>query len=166
MKGAAFAAEISEDRSVCSVAAAWREPGGKVAAEIAFYGPKFEAVSRLAGMWARWEPVAVVVDNRAQSATLIKPLLEAGIVTVQPSTQEVAVAHGEFMDLVTGGELRHMDQPELTAAVRGALERPLAGAKAWERRVPVDQSPLVSATFAVWAFLKWEKAGQPSAWLV
>ncbi len=162
----AFAAEISEDRRHCAVAVAWREPGGMVTAEIDWYGPPHEAVAHLAGLYQRRSPVQVVVDGKAQSATLIKPLSNAGVRTYQPTTQEVAVAHGEFMDLVSMGELVHLNQRELTEAVRGAAVRPLAGAKAWERKVEVDQSPLVAATLAVWAFRKSETAGEASAWVI
>ena len=60
------------------------------------------------------------------------------------------MAHGEFLDLVNDGGLAHLDQPPLTAAVRAAQQRPLAGAQAWDRRRwQVDQSPLVAATLAV-----------------
>ncbi len=167
MTGCAFAAEISEDRRRCAIAAAWRPPPGRVTVEIAWYGPPWQAVEHMAGLYERREPVVVVVDGRAQSATLIKPLAMAGVPTFQPSTQDVAVAHGEFMDLVSLGELAHLNQAELTEAVRGAATRPLAGARAWERKVDTaDQSPLVAATLAVWAFGKWETAGEPQAWVI
>jgi hypothetical protein len=84
----------------------------------------------------------------------------------QPGTADVAVAHGEFLDLVNGSGLAHLEQPPLTAAVRAAQQRPLAGAAAWERKVAVDQSPLVAATEAVWGFLRWEELASPSVFVI
>jgi hypothetical protein len=49
---------------------------------------------------------------------------------------------------------RHAGQPELDAAVRHGVQRPLGGAAAWQRRgMPVDVSPLSAATLAVWGLL-------------
>lgn len=162
----AFAAEISEDRTACAVCAAWREPGGKPVVEVAWYGPLGDAVAEIVRLYEKHEPVALLVDGRSQSVTLLKPLADAGVVVTQPSTQDVVAAHGNFMDLVTSGGLRHLNQEELTAAVRGAQQRKLAGAQAWERRVSVDQSPLVAATLAVHALLDWESGSDPGAWVI
>jgi len=81
-------------------------------------------------------------------------------------TADVVVAHGDFLDLVNDGRLAHLGQPPLTAAVQAAQQRPLAGAQAWERRVVVDQSPLVAATLACWAFCRWEELATPGVWQV
>ena len=124
------------------------------------------AVARLVELTQDHDPVAVVVDGRSQSSTLPRALADAGIVVTQPSTADVAVAHGEFLDLVNGGGLAHLDQPFLTAAVRAAQQRPLAGAAAWERKVAVDQSPLVAATEAVWGYLRWEEMASPGLYVV
>jgi hypothetical protein len=150
----AFGAEISQDRRLCSIAAAWRDPGARVVAELRM--PQVHpslAVARLAQLKARYRPVAVVIDPKSQAVTLIKPLTDAGVRVTEPSARDVAVAHGEFLDMIEAGDLAHLGQSELTAAVRAAMQRPLAGAQAWERKVPVDQSPLVAATLAVWALL-------------
>jgi hypothetical protein len=104
----------------------------------------------------------VIVNPKSHSGTLVKPLADAGIVVAQPSAQDVAVAHGEFLDLVEDGGLEHLDQKPLTDAVRAAQQRPLAGAAAWDPKVAVDQSPLVAATLAVWSFLRWEEVSAPA----
>jgi len=84
----------------------------------------------------------------------------------QPQTADVVIAHGELLDLISDGRLAHLNQPPLTAAVQAAQQRPLAGAQAWERRMQVDQSPLVAATLACWAFRRWEELAAPGAWVV
>jgi hypothetical protein len=149
----AFAAEISEDRSRCVVASAWREPSGRPVAEIVWKGHPVLAPAEIARLCAAHAPAAVVIDGRSPSATLLGPLAGCGVAVKQPSAQEIAIAWGEFMDLVRDGQLAHLDQPELTEAVRAARPRWLAGGHAWERRVVVDQAPLIAATLAVWGLL-------------
>ena len=163
----AFGAEISQDRSRCAIVAAGRSKAGKkVGVDLVYYDSPAGAVARLDELYLKWDPVAVVVDGRSQSATLLQPLANAGIVVTQPGAQDLAAATGDIADLVNLGGLEHLDQPPLTQAIRGALRRALGGAQAWERRVPVDQSPLVAATLASWAYLKWEAVSEPGAWIV
>jgi len=163
----AFGCEISEDRKRCAIVAAGREKdGARVVVDLVFYDHPRSAVARLTQLWEKHNPVAIVVDGRSQAGTLLSSLAEAGLLAMQPSTIEVATAHGDFLDLVNDGGLAHLDQPPLTSAVRAAQQRPLSGAQAWERRIAVDQSPLVAATFAVWAFVNWERLSTPSVWVV
>lgn len=163
----AFGAAISENRKQCAIVAAGREQGGsRVVVDLVWYDHPRGAVARLSGLSVAHSPVAVVVNPKSQTGTLVKPLGEAGIVVVQMTAQDVAVAHGEFLDLVHDGRLAHLDQPPLTAAVRAAQQRPLAGALAWDPKAAADQSPLVAATGACWAFLRWEELAQPGAWVV
>jgi hypothetical protein len=59
-----------------------------------------------------------------------------------------------FADTLISGKLAHRDQLPLTAAVSGALRRPLGDAFAWSRKTsPVDISPLYAATFAAYRHL-------------
>jgi hypothetical protein len=172
----AFAVEISHEcachpgpREHCAIVAGWRRPGGRVVAELVQpggYGHPRDAVARVDELYVKHDPVAVVIDGMSQAATLIRPLADVGVVVLLPRPRDVAVAHGEFMDLVNAGALEHLGQDPLTAAVRAAQHRPLAGAQAWERKVPVDQSPLVAATLAVWAFLGWEVLSQPGTYVL
>lgn len=163
----AFGAAISENRKHGSVVAAGRGESGKVLVDLSpFYDHPRLMVARLAELYAKHSPVAVVVNAKAQSGTLVEPLKTAGIIAVLPSAEDVAVAHGQFLDLVNDGALEHLDQPPLTAAVRAAQQRDLAGAQAWDPKVAVDQGPLVAATLAVWAFLRWEELASPGVWQV
>lgn len=132
--------------------------------EVVFYDSPSRAAAFLGERWLADDPVAVALDPKSQSATLIRPLVEAGLLVTRLSAQDVAVAHGEFTDLVASGALRHLNQEELTAAVRGAQQRALAGAQAWERRVAADQAPLNACTFAAHALLRYEELASPGAW--
>ena len=94
---------------------------------------------------------AVALDPRSPAATALGPLVAAGVDVTELSTHDVAVAHGEFVDAVRAGVLRHTGQPELTAAIRHGEQRRLGGATAWERRgAPVDVAPALAAEIAVW----------------
>jgi hypothetical protein len=162
-----FACEISEDRKKAAIVAAGREAGGtRVVVDLVFYEHPRGAVAKLAALGVKHDPVATVVDPRSQAATLLHPLAEAGVLVTEPVTADVAVAHGEFLDLVRDGLLAHLNQDPLTKAVQAAQQRPLAGAQAWERRITVDQSPLVAATLAVWAFRRWEELATPGVWAI
>jgi hypothetical protein len=161
----AFGCAVSEDRSRAAIVSAGRGSSGRVVVDLSpFYAHPSGAVARMTALYEKHDPVAVVVNPKSQSATLLKPFAEAGILVTAMSVEDVVVAHAEFLDLVAGGGLEHLGQEPLTAAVRAAQQRPLAGAQAWERRVAIDQSPLVAATLACWAFLRWEELSRPGAW--
>ena len=164
----AFGCHISEDRKHAAVVAAGRDgQTGKILVDLGpFYDHPRSVVVRLAKLVIDHDPVAVCVNPKSQSATLLKPAMEAGILLRLLSVEDVVVAHGEFLDLVEAVELVHLDQPPLTAAVRAGQQRPLAGAQAWDPKVAVDQGPLVAATLATWAFARWEELATPGVWQV
>ena len=162
----ALAAAISEDRQHASVAVARKGSSGKTVVDIRFYDSPRLVVAWLSGAYAFSEPCALVVNPKSQSGTLIEPLRAAGIIATEPSAEDVAVAHGQFLDAITAGQLEHLNQKELTDAVRASQQRPLAGAMAWDPKVAVDQGPLVAATLAVWQFARWVELSSPGAWTV
>jgi hypothetical protein len=107
-------------------------------------------------------PVAIVLDGVSSTFSLLPELIEAlkdaGLlfslneheVTVL-SSREHGQACGMFYDAVQQDTLRHIGQPNLADAVRGAIKRNLMDAWAWDRKSSsVDISPLVSATLAFW----------------
>jgi hypothetical protein len=164
----AFGCHISEDRKHAAVVAAGRDSvTGKILIDLApFYDHPRGVVARLAKLVITHDPVSVVVNPKSQSATLLKPLAEAGVLVRALSVEDVVVAHAEFLDLVEATGLVHLDQPPLTAAVRAGQQRPLAGAQAWDPKVAVDQSPLMAATWATWGFRRWEELSQPGVWVM
>lgn len=164
----ALGCHISEDRKHAAVVAAGRDSvSGKILVDLGpFYDHPRSVVARLAKLAIDHDPVAVVVNPKSQSATLLKPAAEAGVLLTLMSVEDVVVAHGEFLDLVNEQQLIHLDQPPLTAAVRAGQQRPLAGAQAWDPKVGVDQSPLMAATWACWGFRRWEELSQPGAFVL
>jgi hypothetical protein len=161
----ALGAAISEDRQHASVAAAKRSPAGKVLVDLRFYDHPRLVVAWLTGAYAFTNDiVALVVNPKSQSGTLIEPLKAAGIIATEPTAEDVATAHGDFLDLIGDGGLEHLGQKPLTDAVRAGQQRPLSGAKAWDPRVAVDQGPLVAATLAAWQLVRHEELSSPGAW--
>ena len=108
----------------------------------------------MAATVAERRTLEVVVDPRSPAATLIAPLASVGVTVVEPSSHDVAVAHGQLVDELRAGRLRYAGHPALDAAAQHALTRPLAGGEAVERRrVDVDASPFIAAELAVWGLV-------------
>ena len=147
--------EIAEDRSHTSVVAARYLDGDAVLVELVSYLESTDPTTAVLGLQAARTVTAVIVDPRSPAATTIELLTAACVNVTTVTTQDLAVAHGQFLDAFTGRRLKHTGQPELDAAVRVGTQRPLAGADSWQRRgTTVDVSPLAAATLAVWALLR------------
>jgi hypothetical protein len=149
----ALGIEISEARDHLSIAAAGRFDGDFILVELAAYITGTDPVAEVLRLRAERTVRMVALDPRSPAATAVRPLKGAGIVVTELPTHDVALAHGEFVDMVAAGRLRHSGQAELTAAIRHGQQRRLGGATAWERRGhDVDASPAVAAEVAVWAW--------------
>jgi hypothetical protein len=150
---AAYGVDVAVDRAHTSIAAAAQADAGTVVELVAYLdgSDTAEQVVRLIG----GKPLAVVVDPRSPAATLIAPLEALGITVTQPSTHDIAVAHGVFIDELKAQRLKVVSHPALDTAAQHALARPLAGGEALERRRPEqDTSPLTAAEMATWALLR------------
>jgi hypothetical protein len=146
--------EIAEDRAHTSIVGAGYVSTGIVLVDLLAYLTGTDATSTVLRLRETRTVQTVVIDPHSPGATLIKPLTDGEIAVTQPSTSDIAVAHGTFLDELAAGRLRHAGQAELDAAVRHGAQRPLSGATAWQRRgMPVDVSPLSAATLAVWGLL-------------
>jgi hypothetical protein len=154
LSNVALGVEISNDRMHSAIAAA-AAVDGRVAVALVEYldgSDTAGAVAELAGRAV--DLLGVVIDPRSPAATLIGPLESLGVVVTSVNTNQVAVAHGRFVDELRAGRLKIDGHPALDLAAQHALTRPLAGAEALERRKPVvDTSPLVAAELAVWKVL-------------
>lgn len=162
----AIGVEVSEDRLHTSIGLAGRVEGDeRIRLELVGYlDGTAGAVAEVQRVAAELEVVAVVVDPHSQAATLIAPLESAKVkALVKPSTSDVVVAHGLFLDDLAGGRLRHVPHPRLDEAARAGQQRRLGGAQTWDRRVAVDVGPLTAVTLALWGL---STAKQPPAPLV
>lgn len=178
----ALAAAVSLDRSRAAIAACGRRADGKLHVEITSEelpgGVLLDnragvpwVVPRLVALAARHKPCAIVLDEFGPTGSLIPAIEEAGLTVTRIKTGDVGRAFGMFYDAVSGSDvgarnLRHLGQPELTAAVAGASKRSIGDASAWDRRsAGVDITPLVAATNALWGYATrpQEQAAEPWA---
>lgn len=154
----AFAVDVTPDRAWSSIAVAARRSDGLLHVELADHRPGTGWVAeRAAELVERWSPAAFVVDPGSAAGALIPALEAAGVDLVATTARDVAAASAAFYDLtrpdVAG--VRHTGQVPLTAAVAGAVQRPLADAWTWNRRgATVTISPLVAASLACWALAR------------
>lgn len=150
----ALALEIAEDRRHTSIVAAGRLEGDLVLLELAAYLPGTDPVPAVVEFRGQRTVLATVVHPHSHAATAIGPLEAAGVEVTKPTSGDLVVAHGGFLDALAAGRIRHQGQAELTAAVRHLEQRRLGGATAPERRgALVDVAPAVAAELAVWGLL-------------
>lgn len=165
----AFAVTVSVDRAWATITAAGKRTDGLLHVTIV---DRREGtgwvVERLKDLWDKWNPCAVVIDKGSPAGSLALDVEQAGIDLLPIQTRDVTNAAGAFYDGIAGrpaldpdtGEMgrdprviRHRGQPELTAAVAGAVKRKLATAWAWDQMAAeVDLSPLVGVSNALWGF--------------
>jgi hypothetical protein len=146
-----FAIDVAPDRSASSIAVAGRRQDGKWHVEV--------AKNELGTAWVvgeiirmrRWSAQPVIIDSISAAASLVPALTEAGVDVRQVSGAEYAAGCGLYFDTALAGQLHHIDQPPLTAAIVGARQRPLGDRWAWNKRdATVDITPLVSTTLALY----------------
>ncbi len=149
-----FAFDVTPDRAFAAVAAAGARKDGLRHVEVVEH-------RRGTGWVVPWlvervdthRPVAVLCDATGSAASLLAQLEQAGIEVWAVSVREHVAACGQLFDAVEQKTVRHLGTPELDAAVRGAVKRPLGDAWAWTRRGSVgDISPLVACTLALFGF--------------
>lgn len=174
----AFAVTLSTDRKWATIAAAGPRPDGLFLVHVV---DRREGtgwvVERLKELITRWSPVAVVIDAGSPAKSIADDATAAGIELTPITTRDVAGAAGAFYDGIAGrpaldpetGEMgrdprviRHRDQPELTAAVAGAVKRPLSAMWAWDQlAASVDITPVIGCSNALWGYTTRAPAPQP-----
>lgn len=149
----AFAVDMTPDRSMASIGAAFEDEAGVLVAEVIGHAQGSGwVVPRLVELCERYEVCAVAIDKGGPAASLLADLERAGIEVMALGSGDVAQAYGQFIDGVTDARtLVHLDQEPLTEAVKGAGSRPLGDRQTWDRRGEADISPLVAVTNAAYA---------------
>jgi hypothetical protein len=148
----AFAVETNWERSWSTVAmGGWRQDGRLHGEVVEHRRGTGWVVPRMVEL-KKHRPHRVTLDPGGPAGALLVPLNEAGVEVDPVSTRELVQACGALVDDVANGGFRHLDQPELNAAVFAATTRTVGDAWAWQRRsTQVDVSPLVAVTLARWA---------------
>jgi hypothetical protein len=173
----AFAVTVSTDRRWATISAAGKRDDDLLHVTVVDRRQDTGwVIDRLKDLIERWRPCAVVIDKGSPAGSLAAEAEAAGIELTPIATRDVAAAAGAFYDGIAGrpapdpdtGEMgrdprviRHRGQEELTAAVAGAVKRPLSTAFAWDQLAAVvDISPLIGVSNALWAFRS-RNPGQP-----
>lgn len=147
-----FAFDVTPDRSASSIAVAGRRSDGLAHVEVIEHRAGTQWVTaRLAALVNKHGSGGVICDARGPAGSLMAELKAAGVQMKPLTANEHAQACGVLFDAVDQGGLRHLGTAELTAAIKGAVKRPLGDAWAWSRKSSsVDISPLVACTLALW----------------
>jgi hypothetical protein len=148
-----FAFDVKPDRSAGAIAVAGKRADGNDHVEVVERqrGTSW-LVPRLLQLREAHQPRAIVCDSVGPAASLVQALQAEGVAVTQATAREVGNACAQLFDGVANATLRHLGQPQLLSALRGAQKRPLGDSWAWSRRDSgVDISVLVAATLALWA---------------
>lgn len=155
-----LAIDISPDRSSAAIGAAGKRAGDDGLSHLEVIDHRRGTgwlVPRVKELCERHGPLAVVGDGIGPAAAFVlkleEELLDTEVITVK--TKEYVQACGLIYDGFEERSVRHLDTPELAAAVRGAAKRSLGDAWAWSRKnSSVDITPLVALSLALWRLLQ------------
>jgi phage terminase large subunit-like protein len=157
----AFGVDMTLDRSRAAIGVAGHRSDGVGHVEVADARPGSRwIVERVKDLRQKWRG-PVVIDPAGPAGSLIPELEDAGVEVTKVTARDLAQACGAFHDVVCAKELRHLDDPRLTDAVRGARVRSLSDAWAFDRRTSGDASPLLAVVLARHAA---SKAAVPNIW--
>lgn len=151
-----FAFDVKPDRSGSSIGVAGRRPDGQFHVELVDRRPGTGWVAkRVVELLRAHSATGVKCDGRGPGASLIPDIEQLGYTVETVSAGEHAQGCGVLFDAVDQGTVRHVGNPDLSAAVKGAVKRPLGEAWAWSRKSSaVDISPLVACTLALWGVVE------------
>jgi hypothetical protein len=147
-----FAYDVTPNRSGAAIAVAGHRDDGLAHVERTDHRRGTGWVcERIVELAEKWQPAAVLYDDKGPAASLAAAIEDAGVKLTPVNAAQHAQACGTFYDAVQDRTLRHHGTPELVAALRGVVKRPLSDAWAWSRKnSTVDISPLVAVTLALW----------------
>lgn len=144
-EGLVFAVDVSPDQVSAAVAVCWRRDDGVPHALVVEHRPGTGwLAARVAELRSEWGGVWVL-DPRGASASQA-----AGWDGVLATPSDAKRGCAVLDAAVRSGQLGHYGQPELRAALAGAVKKPGEdGGWTWARRsTTVDISPLVAVTLA------------------
>lgn len=155
----AFGVYVSSDRSVSAIGVAGRRADGRfhVGVVAAQDGGKVDTLpgtgwipGRVAQLFERWAPCAVIIDGHSAAASLIQEIEEAGVAVTVTNAIDMTKACGVFYDAVAEDNLRHRGATALARAVTSGRKRDLSDSWAWDRKDrSSDITQLVAVTLAL-----------------
>ena len=147
-----LAVDVSPARDMASVAVAALRDDGLIHVELVARQPGV-------GWLVQWlkdrqesnQLAAIVIDAKSPAASLLGDFKAAHLRVTVTGTDEMCAACAGFYDAAMQGRIRHIAQPQLTAALSMARKRPVGDRWAWNRKSnDSDITPIVAATLAVW----------------
>lgn len=146
---ASFSVDVTPDLSWTSIGAAGSRADGLTHVEfverVQGTGP---SVNLLVALW-RKHGRPIHLDPRSPAGGLVTALRAEGVEVVEVGGLELSKSCAAFKSAVANGQVRHIGQAALDAAVAGAAVRAVGDGWAWARRSShVDISPLVAVTLA------------------
>ncbi len=146
-----WSVSVSPDRQWSTIGIAGRRADGLLHVEEMWRRPGVDwVVDQIVSSYAAVR-IPIRVHKSAPEGSLIPLLLERGVGVVEVSSAEVAQATAQLIDAVMASSVRHVVQPPLDVAVRGAVLRVQAdGAALWsQRNSHVEITPLMAVTVAL-----------------
>lgn len=145
-----LAVDITPDRQRASIVSAARN-GNYIPVEVIESKEGVEWLVDRTAEIAERNGCPVVVDTGGPAAAMHFILEQRGIEVIPYAAKDVAISAACFYDRVRDGTIAHMNDYRLNDAVRSANKRPIGERWAYARKGNIDISPLVAASFAVWA---------------
>ena len=147
-----FSYDVSEDRRWATIAASGLRSDGLGHVEVVDRREGTDWVpERLYALTRAHKYVSVLTHATGPGASLLHEMEHLDIKVEAVPTNEYVRACGLLFDVVERQTLRHLGQPELAHAIKGAADRQIDDAWAWSRKNShVDISPLVACTLAHW----------------
>ena len=140
-----WAFDTTPDRAWTSLAAAGVRPDGKVHVELVEHRHGTDWVVERVRELRSAHGGSVVYDPVGPAGSLKGDLPWASELTARDQAQGC----GLLYDRVLAGQVAHIGQVEVDAALRGGVKRPLLDSWAWSRsKSTVDISPIVAVTMA------------------
>jgi hypothetical protein len=172
-----FSLDVARDRSYGAIGVSGFRADGKLHVEVVEHkrGTGW-IVARIVELVKTHSPLAVILDASGAVSSLVPELIKAlkededgnlllGLPDkelVLVNAREHAQACGMIYDAVDQDTLRHLGTTELTAAIAGAVKRPLGDSWAWSRKnSTIDICPLVAITLALWGSQTHLRAAEP-----
>jgi hypothetical protein len=151
--------DLAWDRSRTALAIAGHADhptAGQVVAAWLWTWPGVAAPEAIGDILSTYKPKPEVTVNGSGALRVLAEPLERFASVHEATAQDMADAHGRFLDTVNAGLLKIPEpNPLLDAAVQRAQVRPLTEGTALDkRRAEADLSPLVAVELAVWQVVR------------
>lgn len=149
-----LAVAIPRDRSSSTVSVSWLH-GERVFSAVTKLPGTSKAVELIRRKMNEHDVLDVSLHSGGPAGTLVADLEAEGVEVTTVSTQEFAQATGAYRDGIANGEVGHVDQYELTEALRVAQLRTSGDGEMWDQRDEMqDIAPVVAVTLSTQGFVK------------